>query len=82
MSVYKRTQIYLAEDMLRELKLRADEENCTVSDVIRKAIQAFLQREREKNWDRDPLWDMVGSVAAEDGNLSTHHDRFLYGKEP
>ena len=81
MSIYKRTQIYLAEDMLRELKLRADEENCTVSDVIRKAIQAFLQREREKNWDRDPLWDMVGAVATEDGNLFTHHDRFLHGKE-
>ena len=71
----------MTEDMLRELKLRADEENCTVSDIIRKAIQAFLQRERQKNWDRDPLWDMVGAVATEDGDLSTHHDRFLYGKD-
>ena len=54
MSIYKRTQIYLAEDMLRELKLRADEKKCTVSDIARNAIQAFLQSERQKNWDRDP----------------------------
>jgi len=54
MSIYKRTQIYLAEDMLRELRLRADEEKVTDSDNVRNAIQAFLQSERQKNWDRDP----------------------------
>lgn len=81
MSSYRRTQMYLTEEMLRELKSRAEEEKCSVSDIVRNAVQAFLQSKRQKNWDRDPLWEIVGAAATEDGDLSAHHDRYLYGRK-
>jgi metal-responsive CopG/Arc/MetJ family transcriptional regulator len=82
MSSYRRTQMYLTEEMLRELKSRAEEEKCSVSDIVRNAVKDFLQNKRKKDWDRDPLWEIVGAAATEDGDLSTRHDRYLYGKEP
>lgn len=82
MSTLKRTQMYFPEDMFRELKRKAEEEKSTVSDIVRRAVKEFLGKEKEKNWQDDPRWRMVGAGSSGDGTLSARHDEHLYGKKP
>lgn len=80
MSILKRTQMYFPEDMLRELKKRADKKRTTVSDIVRDAVSEILRKEKTKNWIEDPLWNMVGSGSSKEKDLSFNHDKYLYGK--
>jgi hypothetical protein len=72
--------MYFPEDTLRVLKRKAEAENTTVADIVRTAVSEHLQREKAVNWAEDPLWNMVGSGRSEEGDLSVHHDKYLYGK--
>ncbi len=81
MSTLKRTQMYLPEDVLRELKRRAAEEKTTIAGIVRSAVSEFLGKNREKNWLEDPLWKMVGASSSKEGDLSVNHDKYLYGKK-
>lgn len=47
MSDYKRTTLYLEEETIKELKLKAINENCTMSELIRKGINIILQEEKQ-----------------------------------
>jgi len=81
MPTLKRTQMYFPEDLLREIKRRADDGKTTAADIVRGAVVELLQKNKRKNWTNDPLWDMVGSSSSKDKDLSVNHDKYLYGKK-
>jgi hypothetical protein len=80
MPVLKRTQMYLPEATLADLKRKAEREKTTVSEIVRLAISEHLTKETAKNWSEDPLWDIIGAVDSKVGDLAGHHDKYLYGK--
>ena len=82
MTELKRTQMYFPEDLLNEMKRKAKKEKTTVSELVREASLDFIKKDREKkDWESDPLWEMVGSSESNDGDLSIRHDDYLYGKK-
>lgn len=81
MATLRRTQMYFPEDVLMKLKSKADEEQTTVSEIVRNAVSDFLKKKKDKDWTDDPLWNMVGSSSSKDGDLSVNHDKYLYGKK-
>lgn len=81
MATLRRTQMYFPEDVLMKLKSKADEEQTTVSEIVRNAVADFLKKKKDKDWTDDPLWNMVGSSSSKDGDLSVNHDKYLYGKK-
>ena len=80
MATLKRTQMYIPEDVLIELKKKAGKEKTTIADIVRNAISEFLGKEKAKDWINDPLWKMIGSSSSGDKDLSINHDKYLYGK--
>ncbi|MBN2373821.1 hypothetical protein JXL19_08540 [bacterium] len=76
----KRTQVYFPEDLLRDLKRKAEEEKTTIAHIVRNAVSEVLRRERKRNWMEDSLWDMLGASSSTDRDLSVNHDKYLYGK--
>lgn len=77
----KRVQMYFPQDLFRRLNEAARQEKLSVSAVVRKAVLSFLQRrEEEKDWENDPIWDIIGAGESKDGDLSVNHDVYLYGK--
>jgi len=81
MPAFKRTQMYFNEDVLRELKKKAKEEKTTVAELVRESVSILFEKEREKDWIDDPLWNMIGSSSSKDRDLSVNHDKYLYGKK-
>jgi len=81
MPTLKRTQMYFPEDVLSELKRKADEEKTTIANIVRIAVYEILEKEKKRNWIEDPLWDMVGASRSKDKDLSVNHDKYLYGKK-
>lgn len=82
MSTLKRTQMYFPEEMLTELKLVASAKKESISEVVREAVASFLKQKNSqiKNWESDPLWDMVGTGSSGLSDGSLNHDYYLYGK--
>lgn len=82
MATLKRTQMYFPEDMLSELKLVATAKKGSISQVVREAVAHFLKQKNSqaKNWQSDPLWDMVGMSNSGPHDGSLNHDHYLYGK--
>lgn len=76
----KRTQMYFPEETLRKLKKKSKEEKTTVSDIVRSAVYAFLDKKEKKDWERDPLWNSIGAGSSKEKDLSVNHDKYLYGK--
>lgn len=81
MSNLKRTQMYFPEDLLNELKRKANNEKTTISNIVRTAVTDLMKKEKVKNWSDDSLWAMVGSSRSNDKDLSVNHDKYLYGKK-
>lgn len=78
----KRTQMYLSEDMLEQVRRVADSEHTTIAEIVRNAVDEFLKKKKKKevNWDNDPLWDMVGQAGSSgSSDVSVNHDAYLYG---
>jgi hypothetical protein len=44
----KRTQIYISESKLKQLKYIALEQDTNVSEIIRKLIDEYLEKEKKK----------------------------------
>src|SRR4030067_3123462 len=57
MPAFKRTQMYFNEDVLRELKKKAKEEETTVAELVRESASILFEKERKKNGINDPLWN-------------------------
>lgn len=82
MSTMVRTQVYLPGDIYEELKRRSKSTGLAMAEQIRQALREYLDHDegvvlRED----DPIWNIVGAVSTGDGDLSVHHDKYLYGWE-
>lgn len=81
MSNLHRSQIYIEESQIYQLKLEAKKEHLTVSELIRRAIDIFLKmREDNVNWKKDPLYKAIGKIEFIDTDVSVNHDHYLYGQ--
>lgn len=77
-----RTQIYIEEDQMRQLKLEAGRERLAVSELIRQAIQRLLEtKTRSVDWNNDPLTRTIGRIKLAVNNASVNHDHYLYGRK-
>lgn len=82
MSNLHRTQIYIEEDQLDQLKFEAEKEHLAISELIRRAIQYLLEtKSRSVNWDSDPLTKSVGRIKLAVSDASMDHDHYLYGRK-
>ena len=81
MSNLHRTQIYIDEEQIHQLRLEAKKEDIAISELIRRAIRHLLEtKARSVNWDSDPLTKAVGKVRLAVNDASVDHDHYLYGK--
>lgn len=74
-----RTQIQLSEDQLQALKARALKENISVSELVRRAIDAWT-----KNADNTHVSELrrraenaAGRFASGKNDVAQHHDEYL-----
>jgi hypothetical protein len=82
MSNLHRTQIYIEEEQIHQLRLEAEREHLAVSELIRRAIQYLLEkRTRTVSWDNDPLSKAVGRIKLDVSDASLDHNRYLYGRK-
>jgi hypothetical protein len=80
MAELHRTQLYIHETDMAELRLEAHREHVTVSEIVRKAIHRFLRIERDDiTWEHDPLVKTVGQIELTVRDASEKHDEYLYG---
>ncbi len=79
MSRLHRTQIYIDEEQIHQLKFEAEKEHLAISELIRRAIRHLLEtKARSVNWDSDPLTKAVGKVKLAVNDASVDHDHYLY----
>lgn len=81
MSSLHRTQIYLREEQMQQLKFEAQRERLVVSELIRRAIQYFLESKAGVvDWEKDSLTKTIGRIKLGVNNASVQHDHYLYGQ--
>jgi len=80
-----RTQVYLPRDMVDLLKQRSKARGITMADQIREALTAYIARMEDKDDPilraDDPIFNIAGKAASGIGDLSIHHDKYLYRKD-
>ena len=76
----KRTQVYFPVDLYRRIERKAKEESISSAAIIREAVEEYLKKEKEIDWENDSLFNAVGFFESESGTLSINHDAYLYGK--
>ena len=77
----KRTQLYFPEELLQKVKEEAKREGISMAEVVRVAVMEYLERKKRVDWDKDPVWSLIGSVESDQGDLSSKHDHYLYERE-
>lgn len=81
MGNFHRAQIYLEETQMHRLKLEAEKERLAVSELIRRAIDHFLNAKVKKlAWGSDPLTKAIGKIRLSVTDASLEHDHYLYGR--
>ena len=84
MAKLKRKQIYLDEESEREIKQLAYTTKTSEAEIIREAVQSFLEmKRRDMEAKSDPLRDLIGLCDNPKGpkDASVHHDSYLYGRK-
>jgi hypothetical protein len=76
--MYKRTQLYFPEDLFEEIKAEAKKQKTSIADIVRVAMRDFINRRKITDWDKDPVWGLIGKGKSKEGNLSVKHDYYLY----
>ncbi len=75
----KRTQVYFPGELYRRIEKRADDENKSSAQVIREAVEKFLEeKDAVVDWENDPLFRAIGILESETGDLSENHDTYIY----
>lgn len=77
----KRTQLYLPITQYQAIQRVAQVEKGSVASVVREAIKDYLAKRKkilEKDWEKDPVNELIGIFEAEE-DLSIDHDKYLYG---
>jgi len=76
-----RMQIYLPDSLYAKLKKRAEKLNKPMSEQIRESLEVYFAGEEKEQPDAgDPVWGIAGMAGGGPGDLSTGHDRYLYGE--
>ncbi|MBU1487164.1 hypothetical protein KKH56_03840 [bacterium] len=81
MTETKRTQLYLPITQYQAIQRVARVEKESVASVVREAIKDYLAKRKkilEKDWEKDPVNELIGIFEAEE-DLSIDHDKYLYG---
>lgn len=74
-----RKQIYLEENMIKQIKEVAENKNITQSEMIRQAIKKYIQDEQLKGKIRDPLLELIGLISSDITDGAANHDHYIYG---
>jgi plasmid stability protein len=74
----RRTQIYLDEDLDRDMRAVAAAEGRSAADLIREAVRRYLA-ERSEGRPADPIAAMIGAIEGLSPDAAAEHDRDLYG---
>ena len=73
----RRTQIYLPDDLTREIDGLARGRGTSRAELLRQAAREFVAREMALA-DDDPILGIVGMFdGGPSGNVSVEHDRYL-----
>ncbi len=77
----KRTQVYFPENLYRKVQQRAKQDSKSSAEVIREAVVEYLEKkkEREIDWENDPIFKLAGIGQSGLGDLAKNHDAYLYG---
>jgi predicted DNA-binding protein len=76
------TNIRLPEEVLKALKYKAIEENKSVNQLIREAIEIALTTPVQPGkLAEDPFERVIGIAKSGIKDGSTKHDQYLYGKK-
>lgn len=76
----KRTQVYFPNEVYRRIEKQAEEENKSSAQIIREAVEKFLNEKKvDIDWENDPIFQAVGILKSEAGDLSENHDAYAYG---
>ncbi len=79
----KRTQIYLPIVLHERVQRYAKRHGVSMAAVVRRSLAQVLKeppRLSKRDYEHDPLWSIVGMAQSCTGDLSEHHDHYLYGK--
>jgi plasmid stability protein len=76
----RRTQIYLDEQMVGQLRQRAAAEGRSAAAVIREALNSYLGRSPINAELEDPIRAMAGRLHGLPADAASEHDRYLYGE--
>lgn len=76
----KRMQIYLPKNTYGVLRKEARLESKSIAQVIREAINEYMEHHRVKTmkWETDTFNKIIGAGKG-DPDLSVHHDQYIYG---
>lgn len=78
----KRTQVYFPNEVYRKIEKQAREEDKSSARIIREAVEKYLaEKAGSIDWENDPLFQAVGILESEAGDLSENHDAYIYGKK-
>jgi plasmid stability protein len=76
----RRTQIYLDDDLDKQLRATAAAEGRSAAAVIREAVRRYLLD--RPGGPQDPIQAAIGSVTGLPADAAEHHDRDLYATIP
>jgi metal-responsive CopG/Arc/MetJ family transcriptional regulator len=77
----KRTQIYLEEELDRDLREAAKAEGRSAAALIREAVRRYLAGTK-RTPEEDPFLSVAGSIRGGPRDSALSHDRYLYGGRP
>jgi hypothetical protein len=79
-ALMRRTQIYLDDDVDRELRALARAEGRSAADLIREALRRYLSDRGQATL--DPILAMAGTISGLPPDAAAEHDRDLYEQPP
>lgn len=77
----QRTQIYLEPAQHRALEREARRRGSSISELIREAIDRWLDRRAQAGWEDDPITALVGKIPLGLADAAERHDYYLYGMD-
>lgn len=72
-----RTQIILEDWQYQVLRARAEQEGCSMSELVREILQAALGQPPRQN----RRLDEIGGIGEDTVTYGRDHDQFLYGQD-
>ncbi|MEW6419228.1 MAG: CopG family transcriptional regulator [Nitrospirota bacterium] len=75
----KRTQVYFPMDIYRRIEKKAKEESRSSAAIIREAVEEYLKKEKEIDWENDPFFKAAGFIKSDVTDMSVNHDAYIYG---